>query len=770
MMHNSYLTTESLHLHLLRLAYKRVINKRKKEILAHRHIAAGGTVGDEAVVPPFLMSGKVGSDDASALEDEVFEGVADRPKADSAMYYKYFFNHFFHKDLYGQYDSEENVVLSTGALDQDEMQLPGSLKYAIDFALANNWYGYSCSLGRESAREAIADLEKLKTGNDDLSRDNVALIKGVTDGLYHLVSFLKEQSATDDFRILTHLPTYIPFATACEKIARTTFVDLMDEAKLDVGKIIGSMDDQTKVVLLLADFNPIGKGLSTADINRLADHCRTRGVYLLVDEAGAKYPEADRNGLWPNPYLIRLESLSKKMSVPGMKLGYFIADKQLVEKFYERASTCYGGPASFFYLLQEFEARFNTFRLEGLTALTEKELSLFDANYRLSLGWLQFLYDDYRRNQQYFSDKIESQRSYAISLLNRYKPTLISDIIIPDTGINILVKLNSDLNSYEFFRKLLVKKGVAVFPGICSGVKDGCWVRITVGVKRDLLVDGLEKLIDFLKSEHIKKVVASDGFYRKVLLDWGGYGRCDNIDFSSHLYDVYHNALILRKRLIDPAKICQDSKELSDIALCHDAGKVVSVLVWRMHRVMRLQQRYDNVPRKILDKWRDEDLLGYKAELASGQPVSLADFYGRFPFVKRFEPVIAWNVQKPLKDVVFTKFILEQILAESGADKERVEKILAILSREVGAIPSENQLSPVDVGAVFFDVADKLADFNLTECVSRKDVICHLRRKEQYVKHRYGKADGYPTKEISHEFEKITKLVNRLFVFEESLA
>ncbi|NTU98892.1 pyridoxal phosphate-dependent aminotransferase [Candidatus Falkowbacteria bacterium] len=760
------MTADSRGLRSLETLYRRFIKKRKKEIKAYLRSLKHETIRECAPELPIEIPGIHQARPSAALEDEIFGSSVSPHFIGTAAYYKGFFNHFFHHDLYGQYDSEENVIISTGALDQDEMKMPDSLKYAIDFALANNWYGYSCSLGRESAREAIADLEKIKTGDDSLSPGNVVLIKGVTDGLYHLVSFLKEQSGEGEFNILTHLPTYIPFATACEKIAPTEFVNLGDNFVSPVEKIMQGIKKETKAILLLADMNPLGKALTTADLNRLADHCSSRKIFLIVDEAGAKYPEIDRRDLKPNPYLIRLESLSKKISVPGMKLGYFVADAALVSKFYERASTCYGGPASFFYLLQEFEARFHAFSLQGIENLGHDELKLFDHNYRLSMSWLQTLYDDYRLNRYYYSKKIESQRAYAIQTLRSHMPALVSEIIVPETGINVFVRLNLPSDSYGFFRKLLLKKRVAVFPGICSGVDGGAWVRITVGVSKETLIKGLEGLISCLKEEFAANAISNDHLYYAALMDWGGYGVVDNIDFSSHLYDVCRNTMVLRKHLNVRIEEQLNDSDLFDLVMCHDAGKVVSVLVWRMRRVLRLQKRYARTPQRILGRWRDEDLLGWKDKLARGCPVGLDEFYECFPFVSKFKSVIDWDSAKPQKDTVFTRYILENLQEKTAGESERIGRILAAISKEVWDIPQDGQLSAAEISAIILDAADKVADFELENTPSRAQVIAYLRQKEKYAKRRYGKADGLPTSAISKEFKIIKRLIDKVFDFE----
>lgn len=752
---------------LLKSIYSKSINQRRKEIFNFRKNNPLKTFNNRVVNMPVFKTHGNSVGDLKELEDEVFNDVVKRPENSTALYYKYFFNYFFNTDLYGKYDSEENIILSTGSLDHDEMRLPGSLKYAVDFAMMNNWYGYSSSLGRNSARHAIADLENNKTNDENLKFDNIVLIKGVMDGFFHLISFLKEQTDEKEFCVLTYLPTYIPLATACEKIAKVEFVNNINKPVVDVKTIIENIKDHTKIVVLSSDFNPTGKALSTIDINYLADYCLKKRIYLIIDEAGAKYPDIDRIGLKANPYLIRMESLSKKMSIPGMKLGYFIADKKLVDKFYERASTCYGSPASFFYLLQELDARFNLFQLKGLVCLTKNELDLFDINYRLSLSWLQFLYNDYLLNRRFFLEKIQLQRSYTIDLLNSYKPSLISEIIMPETGVNIFIKLNSDLNNYIFFRKLLIAKSVAVFPGICLGVKDGCWIRLTISTKWDELKKGLNEFITFLKEEYIIQLCKDDPFYNKILLEFGYYNKYKELNFFAHLFDVNEKIYFLKDNLRKIYQYEYNDSTLRDLAICHDAGKVLSTLTQRIFRILRLQTRYRKVPNRILKKWRDQDLLFLKDDLSNGNKVGLDDLLNKYDILLKFKPAIDWQSKIPPKDIFFTILILIDLKTNATLfEKKRIDQILEVIKIDEVKINFIND-GLLKSSFILLDIADKLADYEIKKDVTI-DILCNmLKLKRKYVIGRYCNKDGFSCKDTYIEYKESADIVRNYFNFKQ---
>ena len=69
---------------------------------------------------------------------------------------KELFNWYFQKDLYGDYYSEQNIILSSGSVAQSSFPLSRGVKSMIGRSLDMDWYGYSDSCGRESCREAIS--------------------------------------------------------------------------------------------------------------------------------------------------------------------------------------------------------------------------------------------------------------------------------------------------------------------------------------------------------------------------------------------------------------------------------------------------------------------------------------------------------------------------------------------------------------------------------------------------------------------------------------
>ncbi len=80
--------------------------------------------------------------------------------------------------------------------------------------------------------------------------------------------------------------------------------------------------------------NPTGALISREDIAALAKRCEQNEVFLLVDEAFIELSDPDQSiaNLAPEmEYLLVMRSLTKSFGVPGLRLGFGVANSQFIE-------------------------------------------------------------------------------------------------------------------------------------------------------------------------------------------------------------------------------------------------------------------------------------------------------------------------------------------------------------------------------------------------------------------------------------------------------
>ena len=79
--------------------------------------------------------------------------------------------------------------------------------------------------------------------------------------------------------------------------------------------------------------NPTGGAVTIAEIQKLADVCKSVGGLLVVDEAYAEFSREKSavTLIANNPHVIVIRTMSKAFAFAGARLGYLVADKTVVD-------------------------------------------------------------------------------------------------------------------------------------------------------------------------------------------------------------------------------------------------------------------------------------------------------------------------------------------------------------------------------------------------------------------------------------------------------
>ena len=453
------------------------------------------TAMDAGVLGPFLAKRLIGPDLPRAEElmreylalacDEDDAGwpttqattvdvLSEVPSRVLSRFTKLLFNHYFQYDLYGP-DRERNfLVLSSGSMHEPTFGLTPSLKRCLGIALRRDWYGYSDSRGRVNARQAVARLENQRLGVTAYDEDCVAVTMGGTFAVSCLVDYLA--TTLPPGSAVCAVPNYPPLV---ESVAQRMPLRLVntptDREHTSVARICDALSDDTRLVLLQSVTNPTGLPVSETELEQVIAATGPQ-TYLILDEAhecfGAPRPLSP---LRAHPRVIRVTSLSKQLSIPGMKVGWMLGTRDFVDGFYEYASTTYGGPASFFYSLVDVYATFERLALSGVDDIRDDELRGIEQRYDMAAATAQRWYARYRTERNTRIGRFLAQRSYAVEALRAagYR------VVTPRYSVNCTVEVDS-ASSYRFFRRAL-DVGVSVYPNVLAFDLSDRGVRLTVG-------------------------------------------------------------------------------------------------------------------------------------------------------------------------------------------------------------------------------------------------------------------------------------------------
>ncbi len=190
---------------------------------------------------------------------------------------------------------------------------------------------YSHNLGLPELRAAIAlHLGRL---HGTVAPDRIAVTSGGVNALMIAMQALLE--AGDEVAIVT--PVW-PNLTAQPLIlgARLKPIPLKPVAgawTLDLEALLAAVTPATKVLILNAPSNPTGWTLSREEQQRILDHCRRTGTWIVADEVYSQlFYEASSNGCAPSfldiasseDRLVVVHSFSKSFLMTGWRLGWLV--------------------------------------------------------------------------------------------------------------------------------------------------------------------------------------------------------------------------------------------------------------------------------------------------------------------------------------------------------------------------------------------------------------------------------------------------------------
>ena len=196
-----------------------------------------------------------------------------------------------------------------------------AVQEAICKSAANaNYYAEDPSYAL-SLRQKLADYASVKA-------ENVALGNGSIEVLDLLFQVLLAKPGEDEAILLQ--PDYSAYVPRLKYFGwKIKFAQLSTGLDKAADQVMTAISDNTKFVLLSRPNNPMGSVMPREEISRMLD----TGKIIIVDEA---YIEMANEGTsvseWINEYdnLIVLRTFSKGFCLAGIRLGYMLANPELV--------------------------------------------------------------------------------------------------------------------------------------------------------------------------------------------------------------------------------------------------------------------------------------------------------------------------------------------------------------------------------------------------------------------------------------------------------
>ncbi len=262
-------------------------------------------------------------------------------------------------------------------------------------------------------------------------------------------------------------PCYASYSTAI-KVARWNikYIPFADKNKLNIEKIIDSIDSNTRAIILANPNNPNGYIISPEQIEKILQYINWKDIIFITDEVYDEFvfdwlTFQSSITLFPKykENLVVINSWSKTFWMTGWRIGYLIADKKLISetiKVHDALITC--APVhSQWAALATFE-----------------------------------IYDEWVKDVR---KQLQQRRDYVISELEKLKWYISFDI--PQASYFVFPKFNYTDNDQEEVLKILKKVKLALIPGSWFGNQGKWHFRICFGRDMESLEEGLLRLQEY---------------------------------------------------------------------------------------------------------------------------------------------------------------------------------------------------------------------------------------------------------------------------------
>ena len=206
----------------------------------------------------------------------------------------------------------------------------------------SNSFAYGPEAGDYQTRLAIADFDNERFGTA-YDVENVAMVPGAWSGLSFVLEeiFQLVHGKSDNGRLLVVGPTHYPMFHRAINVLGIDVLG-MDYVIAGAEHVPTSVEDlqqmlatRPKAIFVTNPNNPDGLYFSSSLLRTLVDACSRERIYLIIDEIQDFLPVEGTKGLdygaWiQSPWVVRIDSFSKKRALAEYRVGWVIAGPDLL--------------------------------------------------------------------------------------------------------------------------------------------------------------------------------------------------------------------------------------------------------------------------------------------------------------------------------------------------------------------------------------------------------------------------------------------------------
>ena len=221
-------------------------------------------------------------------------------------------------------ESEGKKIIKLNIGDPDLETPPEIVEAAYD-AMKRGKTKYSSAFGEKRLREKLAGIHKVYT-------ENVIITPGSKWGIFSIMYLLLKNGGN----VVIPTPYWTAYELAAKDIgAETRFVvtDLDSKWKIDPEKLESVIDKDTRIIILNNPRNPTSNVIDKRVLDRIVEMANAKGVPILSDEvyADISFQKTKRILEYGGDHIL-VTGFSKTFTMTGWRIGYVIANTELIEK------------------------------------------------------------------------------------------------------------------------------------------------------------------------------------------------------------------------------------------------------------------------------------------------------------------------------------------------------------------------------------------------------------------------------------------------------
>ncbi|BDQ31352.1 aspartate aminotransferase [Nitrosopumilus zosterae] len=331
---------------------------------------------------------------------------------------------------------------------------PTIVKKALEEVYEKGFLKYGQARGMPIFRDALAKYVSKKFSTN-ITENNILVSPGARFSIFTAITTLLNPG--DEIIVIEPAwPAYKDCALNAGIKVRTINTTLEDKWEPSLEQIKSTINSNTKMIILNYPNNPTGKILSEKLQDDIIDIARKNNLYILSDEIYSQYAKTNWKSILSYNYKksIVTQSFSKSHAMTGFRIGYAIADNEIIEKMAKLEAMC-------------------------LTNVSEP----------IQYVAMKALEADISNNSNTVQNRLD--------MLTEKASKMGLDFVVPDGAMYIFARINQEGFDGIQFANSTLEKGLAIAPGEGFGNYKN-FIRISACQDEKTLIEGMNILSNIM--------------------------------------------------------------------------------------------------------------------------------------------------------------------------------------------------------------------------------------------------------------------------------